>query len=46
MKFVTFRVPKISESPAATRKSSMPLIRPPVVCVITQEAEEKQSRSA
>lgn len=46
MKFVTLRVPKISDSPAATRNSSMPLIRPPVACVMTQDAEPKHDRSA
>jgi hypothetical protein len=30
MKLITFSVPKMSDSPAATRNSSMPLMRPPV----------------
>src|SRR3954463_14392185 len=46
MKLMTFSVPKISDKPAATRNSSMPLINPPVVCVTTQEAEAKHASIA
>ena len=46
MKLVTLSVPKMSDRPAATRNSSMPLMRPPVVCVTTQDADEMHARSA
>ena len=46
MKLVTLSVPKISDSPAATRNSSMPLMSPPVVCVTTHDADDRQLRSA
>jgi hypothetical protein len=46
MKLITLRVPKISDSPAATKKSSMPLINPPVVCVTRQEADAKHASIA
>src|SRR3954465_681109 len=46
MKFTTFSVPKISDKPAATRNSNMPLISPPVVCVTRQEADAKHPSNA
>src|SRR5512145_1101309 len=46
MKLTTLSVPKMSDSPAATRNSSMPLIRPPVPCVTTHEADAKQFSNA
>src|SRR6187455_2607506 len=46
MKLITLRVPKISDSPAATKKSSMPLISPPVVWVTRQEADAKHASIA
>src|SRR4051794_38085124 len=46
MKLMTFSVPKISDSPAATRNSSIPLISPPVVWVTRQEADVKHASIA
>src|SRR6185503_1465192 len=46
MKLTTFSVPKISDRPAATRNSSMPLMSPPVVCVTRQEADAKHASIA
>jgi len=46
MKLTTLSVPKISDNPAATRNSSMPLISPPVVCVTTQDADDRHASIA
>src|SRR5829696_2955488 len=43
---MTLRTPKISVRPAATRNSSIPMISPPVACVMTQAEEERQLTSA
>src|SRR5690349_20123456 len=45
VKLTTFSTPKISVSPAATRNSSMPMIRPPVAGVTRQAEEERQVAS-
>ena len=46
MKLVTFSVPKMRDKPAATKNNSMPLIRPPVVCVMIQDVLVTQENSA
>src|SRR5258706_8351279 len=46
MKLIPLRVPKIRDTPAATKNRSMPLTSPPVVCVTRQEADEKHASIA
>jgi len=46
MKLVTFNVPKMRDKPAATKNNNMPLIRPPVVCVMIQDVLVTQENSA
>jgi hypothetical protein len=42
---MTFNTPNMSVKPAATRKSSMPMMRPLVTCVMTQAGDPKQLTS-
>src|SRR6202158_2247880 len=46
LKFTTLSTPKISVSPTATRNSSMPMMKPLVVCVTRQAALARQPVSA
>ena len=46
MKLVTLSVPKMRDKPAATKNSNMPLIKPPVVCVMMQDVLVTQENSA
>src|SRR5205823_3535138 len=46
MKLTTLSTPKISVSPTATRNSSMPMMRPLVVCVTRQAELARQPVSA